>query len=91
MTSPRPADVVWRDLLPLSRRDKIGELLLSLPWLLASLALAWADWTTLEHRPYTALGGAHTAGGLSGLATCQRGAAIRSFCHRAGHRSLHRG
>lgn len=39
---PRLAAVAWRDLLPLSRADVADELLLSLPWLLASLLFAQA-------------------------------------------------
>src|SRR5687767_13856150 len=41
---PRPA-VEWRDLSSLSFGDISSELLLSLPWLVASLAAAAAGWT----------------------------------------------
>src|ERR1700741_2114250 len=44
---PRLASVAWRDPLPLSRADVVGGLLLSLPWLLASLLLAQARWYPL--------------------------------------------
>src|SRR5438552_17177074 len=37
---PAVRRVVWRDLVPLTRRQVIAELLLPLPWLCGSLALA---------------------------------------------------
>lgn len=37
-------DVRWKDLLALSRREVVTEVLLSLPWLVASLAAAAASW-----------------------------------------------
>ena len=39
--------VPWRDLLKLTAGERIHELLLSLPWLLATLALLHAGWYPL--------------------------------------------
>jgi fatty acid desaturase len=47
MTDPRVRSVRWRDLQPLSRREMAGELLMPLPWLAASLAVADAGWYLL--------------------------------------------
>src|SRR5579862_9451964 len=41
---PRVRSVVWRDLLQLSHREVVTEVLLSLPWLMASFALAYVHW-----------------------------------------------
>jgi len=40
MRDPRLNDVVWRDLVKLTRKDVISELFISVPWLVLSLALA---------------------------------------------------
>lgn len=32
---------MWRDLVPVTRLEILAELLLPLPWLVASLAMAW--------------------------------------------------
>jgi fatty acid desaturase len=45
LRDPRLRQVEWRDLVRLSRRDVVKELLLSLPWLAGSLVLA-------QHRLY---------------------------------------
>ena len=37
-------EVVWKDLVPLKQLDVYSELLLSLPWLLVSLGLAYFEW-----------------------------------------------
>jgi fatty acid desaturase len=43
----RLRDIAWRDLLPVSRIDIASELMLSLPWLAASLAAAGSGWYAL--------------------------------------------
>jgi fatty acid desaturase len=47
MADPRVRSVQWRDLRRLSRRETVGELLLPLPWLVLSLALADGGWYLL--------------------------------------------
>jgi fatty acid desaturase len=41
---PRVRSVAWRDLMHLSRREVVTEVVLSLPWLAASFALASMHW-----------------------------------------------
>jgi len=41
MRDPRVRSVEWRDLVPVSRWEVVKELLLSMPWLTASLVLAY--------------------------------------------------
>src|SRR5262245_3925440 len=41
---PRLRTVAWRDLVKLSRRERLWELTLSLPWLIGSLAAYQLGW-----------------------------------------------
>ena len=44
LRDPRLKQIEWRDLCDLSRKDVIFEVLIPLPWLIASLALAYYGW-----------------------------------------------